>query len=275
MEKIMIETHTRQAIKGYLEGFIDGLIQQHKPKDEKYLKEYLEEDLANSENAGYKPFHQAIIPGEILRISTFERSFSTKLGSTFEECARLIALQTYSVVKRSYVATGQMPLAAVARIEESINLIVHDHKTNFLHLINEVLKVEDNQWVERPVVADLFLEDHNGNRFYFEIKSPKPNKGQCLEIAERLLRIHAITQENRPRVNAYFAMAYNPYGNQKEDYKHSFSLSYLDIKNEVLIGEEFWQLIGGEGTFTELIGIYQEVGQEKTKSMMDALVFGF
>jgi hypothetical protein len=275
LEETVIQDYIKIAIKGYLESFIDGLIQQHKPKQRPSLFEYLDEDIVTSDDASYKPFHQAIIPEEVLRISTFERSFSTKLGSTFEECARLIASQTYKQAKRGYIATGQMPFAAASKIEELVNLIVQEHKPNFLSLIDEVLKVEDDHWVERPVVADLYLEDHDGNRFYFEIKSPKPNKGQCLEIAERLLRIHAITQENRPKVNAYFAMAYNPYGKNKEEYRHSFSLSYLDLNNEVLIGEEFWQIIGGPGTFDELIGIYQEVGREKTKSMMDALVFGF
>jgi hypothetical protein len=223
----------------------------------------------------FKPFHEAIIPQQILRISSFERSFSTKLGTTFEECAKLIAMQSYRVSKRGYVATGQMPAAAASKIEEIVSQIGKGSKPNFPQMILEVLQIDDPNWVERPVVADLYLEDEHGNRYFFEIKSPKPNKGQCLEIAERLLRVHAITQENRPRVNAYFAMAYNPYGVARDDYHHSFSLQYLDMENEVLLGEEFWELVGGEGTFRELLEIYGEVGREKGKTMMDALVFGF
>ena len=144
-----------------------------------------------------------------------------------------------------------MPKAAAAKIEQLVNQIASEHKPNFLDFINETLKVEDDQWVERPVVADLYLENDKGVRYFFEIKSPKPNKGQCLEIAERLLRVHAITQEKRPKVNAYFAMAYNPYGNRRADYRHSFSLQYLDMENEVLIGDEFWKIIGGKGTYED------------------------
>lgn|SRR5574341_346825 len=271
----MINLQTKAAIKGYLEGFIDGLVQQHKPveKPPRLLHDDLPEE--DTSDGGYKPFHEAIIPDQILRVSAFERSFSTKLGSTFEECARLIALQTYKTVRRNFVATGQMPAAAAARIEQLVNQIASEHKPNFLRLIDEVLKVEDPNWVERPVVADLFLETNKGVRYFFEIKSPKPNKGQCLEIAERLLRVHAITQEKRPKVNAYYAMAYNPYGSRREDYKHSFSLQYLDMKNAVLLGEEFWEIVGGKGTYEDLLEIYREVGREKTKSMMDALLFGF
>ena len=271
----MIKTNVRAAIKGYLEGFIDGLVQQHKPVDKppRLLKDDFEEEATT--DAGYKPFHEAIIPEQILRVSAFERSFSTKLGSTFEECARLIASQTYKAARRNFVATGQLPKAAAARIEQLVNQIASEHKPNFLKLIDEILEVQDDNWVERPVVADLYLESDKGIRYFFEIKSPKPNKGQCLEIAERLLRVHAITQEKRPKVNAYFAMAYNPYGPQRENYRHSFSLQYLDMENEVLIGEEFWQIIGGKGTYEELLDIYREVGQEKSKAMMDALLFGF
>jgi hypothetical protein len=168
-----------------------------------------------------------------------------------------------------------MPRAAAARIEQLVNQIASQHRPNFLELIDEVLKVEDDNWVERPVVADLYLESEKGIRYFFEIKSPKPNKGQCLEISERLLRVHAITQEKRPKVNAYFAMAYNPYGLRREDYRHSFSLQYLDMENEVLLGNEFWEIIGGKGTYEELLDIYREVGREKSKAMMDALLFGF
>lgn len=271
----MIKPQVKAEIKGYLEGFINGLVQQHKPENRppRLIKDDFEEEPPT--DGGYKPFHEAIIPDQILRVSAFERSFSTKLGSTFEECARLIASQTYKIVRRNFVATGQLPKAAAARIEQLVTQVASERKPNFLNLISEVLNVEDDTWVERPVVADLYLESNKGVRYFFEIKSPKPNKGQCLEIAERLLRVHAITQENRPKVNAYFAMAYNPYGTRREDYRHSFSLQYLDMENEVLLGEEFWQIVGGKGTYEELLDIYREVGREKSKAMMDALLFGF
>ena len=96
-----------------------------------------------------------------------------------------------------------------------------------------------------------------------------------MEITERLLRIHAIKQAKRPQVNAYFAMGYNPYGSSKATYKHSFALQYLDIENQLLIGEEFWTYIGGNGTFEQLLEIYQEVGFEMSKTIIDSLAFNF
>ena len=197
------------------------------------------------------------------------------MAYTLEECARLIALQTCAVAERGYKPSGRMPAAAAAKIEEMVSRINEGQTPNFPVLIDEILQVRGGEWVERPAIADLYLKDQAGHEYFFEIKSPRPNKGQCLEVTERLLRIHAITQKNRPDVNAYFAMAYNPYGTCLEDYRHSFSLRYLDMQNEVLLGADFWTLIGGEGTYEELLGIYREVGREKGKAMIDALAFGF
>jgi len=272
----MINEETRSAIKGFLEGFIQGLIEQHRP-GVRHTMVREAHAVYRSPKGILKPFHEAIIPPEILRISSFERSFSTKLGTTFEECARLIALQTYAVAERGYRASGKMSAAAAAKIEEIVSRINEGHTPDFPALIAEVLQVggEDEEWVERLVIADLYLKDQAGHEYFFEIKSPKPNKGQCLEVAERLLRIHAITQKNRPHVNAYFAMAYNPYGTHLEDYRHSFGLRYLDMQNGVLLGADFWTLVGGEGTHEELLEIYREVGREKGKAMIDALAFGF
>lgn len=70
----MINAETRSAIKGYLEGFIQGLIEQHRPETRRAK---VKEDHAtySSSTGVLKPFHEAIIPPEILRISAFERSF--------------------------------------------------------------------------------------------------------------------------------------------------------------------------------------------------------
>ncbi|MCD6434628.1 MAG: TdeIII family type II restriction endonuclease, partial [Candidatus Diapherotrites archaeon] len=130
-----------------------------------------EAHAVNSSSRGIlKPFHEAIIPPEILRISTFERSFSTKLGTTFEECARLIALQTYAVAERGYRASGRMPAAAAARIEKIVTRINEGQMPDFPALIAEVLQVNDEEWVERPAIADLYLKDKTGHEYFFEIK---------------------------------------------------------------------------------------------------------
>ncbi len=37
----------------------------------------------------------------------------------------------------------------------------------------------------------------------------------------------------------------------------------MDLEEEVLIGKEFWDMVGGNGTYEEILSIYQEVGKAK------------
>jgi hypothetical protein len=80
---------------------------------------------------------------------------------------------------------------------------------------------------------------------------------------------------NRPQVQSYYAMPYNPYGVNKADYKWTQAKSYLPFDKAVVIGNEFWSIVGGATAYEELLEIYLEVGREKSKYMLDTLAFGF
>lgn len=271
----MITKETRQTIKGYLEGFIQGMIDEAKENgfDPKQLR-----PLRNESKAGdLKPFHESLLPDGILRISEFERSFSTKLGTTFEECARLIAKSVHKNAERSYRVRGVVSAKAIKRIEAITNKIGSGGmKSKYPDLVKEVIEASGgNGGVERVSIADLYIETKSGEEWFFEIKSPKPNKGQCLEATGRLLQIQAITHVKYPKAKAFYATAYNPYGVEKSTYRHSFTVNYMDLANEVLIGKEFWDMVGGKGTYEEVLSIYQEAGKEKGPDMLDQLALGY
>ena len=222
-----------------------------------------------------KPFHEAILPEGILRITEFERSFSTKLGTTFEEVARLVGAERFSSAVRGYHVTGPVSRRAIRAIEEMTNRMNKGLTRTYPELVEEVLAVADENGEQRTIIADLYLKDSKGNELFFEMKSPKPNKGQCLEATDRLLQIHAIRRGGPPRVRTYYAMAYNPYGVDRRTYKHSFTLRYMDMANQVLIGKEFWDLVGSAGTYEAVLGVYREIGRERGPDMLDQLALGY
>lgn len=272
----MIDQATRLAIKGYLEGFIQGVVEQHTFSNSARA---VTKSVAGNRHkeSSFKPFHEAILSEEIRRISTFERSFSTSLGSTFEQCAYLIAKQVHKKAERNFKGPNiPIPAAAVAKIEE---IVAEDNARGmartFHELIEEVLSAVGQETVSRPAIADLYFEKHDGSEWFFEIKAPQPNKGQCLEVIQRLLTIQAIHRFSGKKVNTYFAMAYNPYG-ERNKYAWSFAKRHLDMRNQVLLQEEFWTVVGDDPrTFAELLDIYREVGREKSKYIIDKLAFGF
>ncbi|MFM5888984.1 MAG: TdeIII family type II restriction endonuclease [Dolichospermum sp.] len=276
-----INNTTRAAIKGYLEGFIDGLVDEYKGR--KILKpdnatEYLSRYSSNGE---LKPFQAALIPPELIRINQFERGLSTKLGNSFEECARLIALEHHQDVRRGYDIKAEVSLTAFAEAElqkqkyESA-ATNKQGKPSLEQMITAVLNARRSDDLELKIVrTDLYILAKDGTELFFEIKGPKPNKGQCLEVTQRLLRFQLLSGKNRPQVQAYYAMPYNPYGAKKTDYKWSCTVNYTPFNDAVIIGHDFWKIIGGETAYEELLEIYLEVGHEKSKYMLDALAFGF
>jgi len=276
-----IDPKTRATIKAYLEVFIEAVVKEYKGRDIPSFDKPAEYLVKKSPPGQLKPFHAAIIPNALMRINEFERGFSTRLGTTFEECARLIALSHHKEAGRAYVVTSKVSLAAINEIEHQVALFEHatDTKTkrpSFSQMIAAVLAARrKGDLEERSAQADLRILANDGTEFFFEIKSPMPNKGQCLEVTQRLLRFHLLRGQARPSVSAYFAMGYNPYGLGRTDYKWSFARNYMHFDDALLIGQEFWQIVGGPTAYEELLEIYQEVGKEKSKYMIDALAFGF
>lgn len=276
-----IVSTTRSSIKAYIEVFIENLVKEYKerkiPKLE-VVKEYLEQ---KSSRGQLKPFHAAIIPVQLMRINEYERGFSTRVGTSFEECARLIALDHHKSAQRGYTLSGQVSRSAINEIERQVSRFEHvktgsREKPRLEEMVNQVLQAEsEERLISVSSTADLYIEAQDGTEYFFEMKSPKPNKGQCLEVTQRLLRFHLLTQKKRPEVQAYFSMAYNPYGSSRVDYKWSYALNYMPFDQGVVIGNEFWEIVGGANAYEELLDIYAEVGREKSKYMIDALAFGF
>src|SRR3989338_5891761 len=101
----------RSEIKGFLEGFIQGMINEK--TENNFDPKKLRPSRTSSTKGDLKPFHESLLPDGLLTITEFERSFSTKLGTTFEECARIIALNYHKYAERGHPVHGMVSNAAV------------------------------------------------------------------------------------------------------------------------------------------------------------------
>lgn len=95
--------------------------------------------------------------------------------------------------------------------------------------IVDLVNRDTSNEISKNVISDLYVKDKDGNEVYFEIKSPKPNKDQCLKVTENHLLIHCMTRRHFPQVKTKYGMAYNPYG-EGNKYNHNFSKTFLDIE---------------------------------------------
>lgn len=228
-------------------------------------------DEVQPKDAKNKPFHVALLPKTVIRASDFERSFSTGLGSTFEECAKIIAESKFQVVERQYNVENFIPSDTLAEVDKVISELDHRKKfSNYQHEIKRIVELanrDTSSKISRSVISDLYVKDKEGNETYFEFKSPKPNKKQCLEVTKQHLLIHCMIKKHFPQAKTHYGMAYNPNG-EGNPYNHTFSKAYLDVKNHVMIGKNLWDYIGGDGAYEELLQIYEKVGRDTGQQLI-------
>lgn len=221
-----------------------------------------------------KPFHSAVLNNSVSLASGFERSFSTKLGKTFEVVSHLVAGTRFAVAEKQHKLEDFIPtdsLGEMSRVEEHLNRAQPnmDYRGEVRRLVNLVNNDSSNKET-RSVISDLYVRDKDGNETYFEIKSPKPNKEQCIKITVKHLLIHCIKRKAHPRVKTYYGMAYHPFG-EGNPYTHSFALRYLDVQHQVLLGMAFWNYLGGKGAYEDVLAVYKEVGRDKAAQIRESI----
>lgn len=219
------------------------------------------------EEGKQRPFLAALVPEEILKASKFERSLVTSLGQIgWEKIARIIGEERKGIAKTNYKLTGGVFQAQLSTIQKIVYELEHKvgkevrRRPNWTLEKEEVKKSPKDQLVSVEVISDLFVKEKERKEFYFEIKSSRPNADQSRVSKEKMLKIYAMKMDEPHEV--YFALPDNPYGT-KEKYAHSHPKRFFDMAdtNCVLMGKDFWNKLGGAGTYEELLGIFKEVGK--------------
>ena len=135
-------------------------------------------------------------------------------------------------------------------------------KPNWDSELEFVLEGKSSKIIPVTVVCDVYAKDiKNKKEYVFELKASLPNSDQTKVSKEKILKLYSM--ESCQIDGAYFALPYNPYG-KREDYAWTFPARWFDMKNDpiVLIGNEFWEKIGGTGTYKAFIDAVNEIGEE-------------
>ncbi len=214
-----------------------------------------------------KPLYAALVPDEIFKGSHFERRFVTPFGGVWEKLAQVVAIEAHGNCSLGHSVNGTVGSESLRRIQEVLNRLEHNPKgelkvkPHWKEELDYILK-GGGKPIPVSVTCDIFIHNEETNTKYaFEIKAPLPNSDQTKVSKEKMLKLLAM---NPKQVDyAYYALAYNPYG-KKEDYKWSFPMRWFNMHEDesVLIGNEFWDLIGGEGTYNTFISEVNKLGKE-------------
>ena len=244
-----------EAIKGIITSMMDRVMS----------KVLFEDPFIPENHRAKKPLYAALVPDEIFKGSHFERRFVTPFGDVWEKLAIVAGKVTFYKVEKGYSITGQIPAERLRRIQEVLNKLEHPEKgKERIHPdwdteIKYILSGE-GELIPATVICDIYLENAD-KKYAFELKAPLPNSDQTKVSKEKILKLYSMVP--CPITNAYYALPYNPYG-KRCDYNWSFPARWFNMKEDkvVLIGNEFWDLIGGKGTYQLFIDEINKIGVE-------------
>ncbi len=237
--------------------------QKQKNEIENLLRKVIKEKLKKyGRETTSMPFLESIIQdNEKVVAYSFIHSIATSLGqSIFEKVSVILAKTDDSIITTSrYKHEGYISPAR----QETITNIIKDLKTGARKAdikteTCEILKSPTDSGKSEKVksIVDFYM-CKNGKEYFFEIKTAKPNKDVFSETKNKLLKW--IAMAGKP-INVYIALPYNPY--YPEPYARFTIDGLMDPPNDFLVGEEYWNFIGGKGTLTELLNIFEKIGKE-------------
>ena len=246
------------------------------PNARQQIKQLISQTLRNklhnyNPETDHKPFFQAIFNEKQIFTASLIQSFYTTFGmSIYEQIAVILANSAGFYAERQYNLLGE--------IDQNTEQLIEAHWQNLKTCLkngqhvncskrNELDMVYNSIQPGRPVVdgdstVDVYIRTPNGIEYFIDITTVKNNLKSFEALKLKMIRWIGLrlSTNHEARFNTLIALPYNPY--YPAPY-FRWNATILDGTNDILIQEEFWNFVGNDNnTYTELIEIFQEVGQE-------------
>ena len=222
------------------------------------------------------PFHTRLLGKDRMALFSFIHSLNTNFGtSIFEPVAKALAKANFLSASSQQVAGSQISSGAHNLIQNIMDGLAtantSPNKPDEISAIRLVCQSGEMRTVKLTKV-DVKVVGHDGEIFLFDIKTAKPNAGGFKEFKRTLLEWVATTLATNPTANVQtlIAIPYNPY--EPEPYNRWTMRGMLDLTNELKVANEFWDFLGGQGTYQQLLDIFERVGIELRSEIDDYFV---
>lgn len=211
------------------------------------------------------PFHYRLLGKDRMALFSFIHSLNTTFGtSIFEPIAEALSNTQFKEARKQYVVGDSISELAQIEIQHIINDLSTGKSPNKEEEIERIRKVASSGKMNKikTVKVDLYIQSYSGHIYLFDIKTAKPNISNFKDFKRTLLEWVAIILAKNPevKVHSYIAIPYNPY--EPKPYERWTMKGMLDLNNELMVADEFWNFLGGEGAYKELLNCFERVGIE-------------
>jgi type II restriction enzyme len=212
------------------------------------------------------PFHYRLLGRDRIALYSFIHSLSTNFGTNiFEPVAKSLAILNFTNAELQQTAGTKIFSAAQQVIQNIMDNLttanVAPNKLDEIKAIREVCQKGEIK-VVKPTKIDLKVMTNDDTIYLFDIKTAKPNSGGFKEFKRTLLEWVATTLAINPNANiqTLIAIPYNPY--EPQPYNRWTMRGMIDLPQELMVAEEFWDFLGGKGAYTELLDCFEKAGIE-------------
>jgi hypothetical protein len=208
----------------------------------------------------YAPFIHSLIR-EKARVNSYSmvHSIQTTLGmSAYEQVSKIIADSKFTSCQIQWKSNLKIAKKRVEKINEIIDEIVNGtRKPNRLKEEKEILSIPNENQIEKKdgQIVDVYISDGEDD-YYFDIKTVKPNKANFISHKRLLLTWIARADKS---ITSAIVFPYNPYHPKKY---HRIGYDFMS-RNDVLVGSEYWNLLGGKGCYEEILELFETAGKSK------------
>ena len=231
------------------------------------IRESLREKFQNYEpESKNMPFHYRLLGKDRMALYSFIQSLNTTFGtSIYEPVAEALAKTHFVKAQAQYEVGSKISEEAQNEIQHIMNELTtgdsDPDKRDEIQRIRYVCQTGSMNRL-RTVKADLLVENNEGSLFLFDLKTVKPNKGDFQKFKRTLLEWGAIALAKNPDldIHSLIAIPYNPY--EPAPYERWTAKGMLDLEQELKIADEFWDFLGGEGAYHDLLDCFERVGIE-------------
>ena len=224
-----------------------------------------------------KPFHARLMGEGNIRAFELVHSLNTTLGtSIYEQVATLVAKENFAQVERGKSPGMRVSAEAqkvITEIEGSLREkgVTACHRVE-LNKIRKVCRKGKTVTLKAAANADIFLTDNDNTVYLIDVKTAKPNKAGFQKCKQTILEWMAMILYKQPttELKCIVAIPYNPWGEQP--YAHWPAGNILEKGEQILIGREFWNFLGGgKEVYEELLGCFERAGEKIRPRMSEFL----
>jgi type II restriction enzyme len=242
-----------------------ALTNTQKTHIQKVISDCLRNKFQNYEaKDNFMPFHFRLLGKDRLALYSFMQSVLTTFGtSIFEPVAAALAKTQFAKVETQYVVGNSIYSDCQQTVQSIINRLTINPKPDKTMELGELQKSLSGTINKlKPAKVDLFVETHSGEQFFFDLKTAKPNKGDFQKYKQTLLEWAGIayTANKITKIHTLIAIPYNPY--EPQPYQFWTLAGMLDIPQELMVAEGFWDFLGGKGAYNELLDCFEQAGME-------------